>query len=112
MSTRISLKTGGTLVVPEGIEDVQCILTSGKPHVFHPEFHRSARGEDLPPEPIALRIEHVGMLADATVRRRRGSHRDEPAQLESASDGPTFTDLFESNEDYERWKRDRYGPAA
>lgn len=104
MSTLISLRTGGTLVVPESIDEVNRLLDPRVPHVFHPEHRCDAGGTLIEPEPIALRLVHVGMLQNATVRRRP---EHEPARLESGS-GLTFTDLFESDEDYQRWARERY----
>jgi hypothetical protein len=104
MSTRISLRTGGTIVVAESVDDVKRLLEDGKPHIFTPQHHRTARGAYITPEPIALRIDHVGMLADATGD---GSGF---VQLESSQRRPTFTDLFEDDDDYLNREREPYGP--
>lgn len=76
MSTRISLATGGTIVVPESRDEVKRLLSlesNAPPVTFHPTaaYDPSTDEIDYDPEPIALRIEHVTMLADATVRTTR-----------------------------------------
>jgi hypothetical protein len=77
MPTRISLTTGGTIVVPESPDEVKRMLSldgDAPPVTFHPTWALNANLEMVEPEPIALRIEHVSMLANAEakpVRQRR-----------------------------------------
>jgi hypothetical protein len=61
-STRVSLSTGGTFVVEIDRDVLARRLEAGEIVAVQP-----VRFEGEPePEPLALRIEHVGMLADAS----------------------------------------------
>lgn len=66
MSTRISLRTGGTLVVAESPEEVQRTLDDGGVHTFH-VVAGWQRDYEVTEHDVALRLDHVSMLARADV---------------------------------------------
>jgi len=64
-ATRITLKSGSTIVVKGTLEEVKKALASPTgPDAAH--FEPVALGDERPPDVIALKVEHVQMLADAT----------------------------------------------
>jgi len=64
-ATRITLTSGATVVVKGSVRDVESALASAiSPDAAH--LQPVALGHEPPPEVIALRIDDVQMLADAT----------------------------------------------
>jgi hypothetical protein len=64
-ATRITLTSGATVVVKGSVRDVETALASAtSPDAVH--LHPVALGDEPPPEVIALRIDDVQLLADAT----------------------------------------------
>ena len=64
-ATRITLTNGSTIVVKGTVEDVkQALASPSGPDAAHLE--PVALGSERPPDVIALKLEDVQMLADAT----------------------------------------------